>query len=150
MEEIKEILKTYNRQREALLPCLHAVQKKYGRLTEEMALFLAKELDLPPTEVYSVVSFYSMFGFKKKAKYVIGLCMSLPCYLKGSKKILDALKKELNITAGKVSPDKKFAIEKISCLGCCDKAPVMVVNETRYENLTPRKAREIIRSYKEK
>ncbi|MEA3560616.1 MAG: NAD(P)H-dependent oxidoreductase subunit E [Candidatus Omnitrophota bacterium] len=150
MKEITEILKTYNRQREALLPCLHAIGKKYGRLTEKMAMLLAKELGLPPTEVYSVASFYSMFRFKKKAKYIIGICMSLPCYLKGSKDILAVLKKELKITTGKVSPDKKFAIEKVSCLGCCDKAPVMLVNETRYENLTPRKVREIIRSYKEK
>jgi NADH-quinone oxidoreductase E subunit len=150
MKEIKEILKTYNRQREALLPCLHFVQKKYGRLSEEMATFLARQLDLPPAEVYSVASFYSMFGFKKKARYIIRICVSLPCYLKGSSEILKVLRQELKIASGKVSPDKRFAIEAVSCLGCCDKAPVMLVNQTRYENLTARRVREIIRSYKRK
>lgn len=147
---IKKILESYNRQREALLPCLHFIQERHGHLSEEMALFLAGGLDLPPAEVYSVASFYSMFGFEKEARYVIRVCVSLPCYLKGSNKILKVLQQELKIKPGRATPGKKFAIEEVSCLGCCDKAPAMLINETTYEKLTPQRVRQIIRSYKRK
>lgn len=107
--------------------------------------FLAKELNLPPVKVYSVASFYSMFSIKEIGKFVIRVCVSLPCYLRGSREILQALTEELDISAGQTTADKKFTIEAVSCLGACDKAPAMMINETVYENLTPTKAKKIIK-----
>ena len=130
------------------MPCLHFIQKERGYLSEEDALFLAKELNLPPVEVYSVASFYSMFTLKERGKYIIRVCASLPCYLKGSKEILQALTEELNISVGQTTADKKFTIEAVSCLGACDKAPAMMINEEIYTNLTPAEAKEIIRQLK--
>ncbi len=137
-----------NCKKEALLPCLHAAQEKYGYLSEETISFLAKELNLPRVEVYSLVTFYSMFNLEEKGKYVIHICVSLPCYLKGSKKILEVLKKELNIGIGQTTPDKKFTIEAVSCLGICDRAPAMMVDRDIYGNLTSEKVKEIIHRYK--
>ena len=130
------------------MPCLHFVQKEDGYLSEEAALFLAKELNLPPVEVYSVASFYSMFSLKETGKYIIRVCVSLPCYLRGSREILEALTKELDINVGQTTADKKFTIEAVSCLGICDKAPAMMINEEIYGNLTPQKVREIIHQLK--
>jgi len=127
------------------LPCLHFIQKERGYLSEEDALFLAKELNLPPVEVYSVASFYSMFTLKERGRYIIRVCVSLPCYLKGSREILQALTEELNISVGQTTADKRFTIEAVSCLGACDKAPAMMINEEIYGNLTPAKVKEIIR-----
>jgi len=146
--ELKILLKEYDNKREALLPCLHLIQEKCGYLTEEIILFLAKELNLPPVEVYSVVSFYSMFNLKEKGKFIIRVCVSLPCYLRGSQMILETLKNELNIEVGQTTKDKKFTIEAVSCLGLCDKAPAMMVNKEVYGDLTPQKVKEIIRQYK--
>ncbi len=148
--ELKMVLKECGNKNEALLPCLHVACEKCGYLTEEIITFLAKELNLPPVEVYSVATFYSMFNLQRQGKYVIRICVSLPCYLRGSKKILETLKDELNIETGQTTKDKKFTIEAVSCLGLCDKAPAMMVNKEVYGNLTPKKVKKVILQYKAK
>jgi NADH-quinone oxidoreductase E subunit len=146
--ELKMLLKGYENEREALLCCLHKANEICGYLTEDVILFLAQELNLPPVEVYSVATFYSMFNLQRQGKYVIRVCVSLPCYLRGSKEILEALQNELNITVGQTTADKKFTIEAVSCLGACDKAPVMTINEKLFGNLTAAGVRQIISQYK--
>ena len=148
--ELKMVLKECENKREALLCCLHKANEICGYLTEDIILFLAQKLNLPPVEVYSVASFYSMFNLQRQGKYVIRVCVSLPCYLRGSKKILETLKDELNIEAGQTTPDKKFTIEAVFCLGLCDKAPAMMINKEVYGNLTTQKLKETIRQYKQR
>ncbi|MCD6539364.1 MAG: NADH-quinone oxidoreductase subunit NuoE [Candidatus Omnitrophica bacterium] len=148
-QEFEEIFKKYSDKNQALLPCLHLAQEKWGYLTEEIISFLAQKLGLPKVEVYSVATFYSMFTLEKQGKFVIRVCVSLPCYLKGSREILEAIKKELNIEEYQTTPDKKFTIEPVSCLGLCDIAPAIMINKKLYGNLTPQKVREIIQKYKE-
>ena len=147
-EELKKVLDQYGHDREALLPCLHIAQEQCGCLTEDVISFLAKELNLPRVEVYSTASFYSMFSFEKRGKHVIRVCTSLPCYLKGSEKILKTLNEELNVTVGHTTSDRIFTLEAVSCIGACDKAPAMMIDEKLYGNLTPEKVREIISKYK--
>ena len=145
-KELKLILDKYS-EREALLPCLYAACEKCGYLSEEIISFLAQRLKLPRVEVYSVATFYSMFNLEERGKYIIRVCVSLPCYLRGSKEILEALQDKLNVTVGQTTPDKKFSIEAVSCLGICDKAPAMMINEEIYGELTAQKVKEIIRQY---
>lgn len=147
-KQFEKILAEYNNEKEAILPCFHIAKEKCGVISEEMVSFLAKRVNLPKVEVYSVASFYSMFGFKEQGKYTVRVCVSLPCWLKGSKLILETLEKELNIKEGEGTPDKKFTIEAVSCLGLCDQAPAMMVNEKIYGDLTPKKIKEIIKQYK--
>ncbi len=149
-EKLEKILDKYGNENEALLPCLHSAQEKCGYLSEEVLSFLAEKLKLPPVEVYSVATFYSMFNLEETGKYIIRVCVSLPCYLRGSGEILKALKDELNISSGQTTPDKKFTIEAVSCLGVCDKSPVVMINDEVYGNLTPQKIKEIIQQYREK
>ena len=143
-KNLREILDRHGEGQDGLLQCLHAAQERCGYLPEEIISFLAERLKLPRVEVYSLATFYSMFRLEETAKYVIHVCVSLPCYIKGSGEILKTLKSELNIEPGQTTPDKKFGIEAVSCLGLCDKAPAMMVNEEIYGNLTPEKVKEII------
>ena len=149
-ENLGEMLDKHGEGQDALLVCLHSAQERCGYLPEEIISFLAERLSLPRMEVYSIATFYSMFRLEETAKYVIHVCVSLPCYLKGSEGILKILKSELDIELGQTTPDKKFGIEAVSCLGLCDKAPAMMVNEEIYENLMPEKVKEIINHYMEK
>ncbi|RLB76664.1 MAG: NADH-quinone oxidoreductase subunit NuoE [Deltaproteobacteria bacterium] len=146
--KLKEIIKDYEGKRQALLPCLHYIQKKHGYINEKVMSFLAKELGIPRVDIYGVVSFYSMFSLQPQGKYVIRVCASLSCYLKGSNNILNTLKEVLGIDAGETTPDGKFTIEEVSCLGLCDKAPAMMINNKDYINLTSDKVKNIIESYK--
>ncbi len=147
-EELKKVLKSYAYKRQALISCLHVTEEKCGYIPEEIISFLAKELDLPRVEVYSIVTFYSMFTLEKQAKYMIRICASLPCYLKGSDKILKVLEQELGIKENQTTPDGKFGIEAVSCLGHCDNAPVAMINDKIHENLTPQKLKKIIQDLK--
>ncbi len=145
---LKEIIKEYEGKRQALLPCLHYIQQKHGYIDEKMMTFLAEELSVPCVGIYGIVSFYSMFSLKLHGKYVIRICASLACYLDGSNDILKILKELLEIKAGETTPDGKFTIEEVSCLGLCDRAPAMMINDREYGNLTYDKVKEIIESYK--
>jgi len=147
--QIAKILSGSACKNQALLPCLHVVQERCGYLSEEIIAFLAQELGLPKVEVYSVATFYSMFTLEAQGKFVIRICASLPCYLKGARDVLEAIKKELNVEECQTTADKKFTLEPVSCLGLCDMAPAMMINEKAYGNLTPEKARDIIRGYKD-
>ena len=89
-----------------------------------------------------------MFSLKKQGRYVIRVCNSLSCYLKGAKTIIEVIKEELGIKENQTTKDKKFTLEVTSCLGLCDISPAMMINEKVYGNLTPQKVRKILSKYK--
>ena len=147
-ERIEKILTEYRGERQALLPALHLVQEREGHISEEVISYLASRLVLPSVDVYGMVTFYTLFSLKKEGKNVIRVCVSLPCYLKGSNQILETLKKELGIKEYETTSDKRFTLEPVSCLGLCDQSPAMMINDEVYGNLTKRKVKEIIRGFK--
>ena len=147
-ESIEKILAEYRGERQALLPALHLVQEREGYISEEVISYLASRLSLPSVDVYGMVTFYTLFSLKKEGKNIIRVCVSLPCYLKGGNQILETLKEELGIKEYQTTPDKRFTLEPVSCLGLCDQAPAMMINDKVYGNLTRRKVREIIRGFK--
>ncbi|MCD6228099.1 MAG: NAD(P)H-dependent oxidoreductase subunit E [Candidatus Omnitrophica bacterium] len=147
-KELKEILALYNNKKEGLLLCLHKIYKKWGYLPKDIALFLAKETNLASVKIYSLYTFYSLFKRKKEAKYHIKICKSLPCYFKGKDKLLKFLCKKLNVKPNCLTQDKKFLIEEVPCLGMCDKAPFVLINDVLYEKLTIKKLERIIEKLK--
>lgn len=142
--ELEKEIEKYGNRDEALIPCLHIAQNKCGCISESVISFLAEKLRLPRIEVYSVVSFYSMFTFEQQGKYVIRVCNSLPCYLRGSRKVMEILEKLLGIKEGQTTKDKRFTLEAVSCLGVCDLAPAMMINQEVYGKLTPARIKKII------
>jgi NADH-quinone oxidoreductase subunit E len=146
-DKLNQIMEKFQDKQQALLPCLHFIQEEEGKISEEVMNFLAENLGVPRVEIYSVVTFYSMFSLEKQNKNVIRVCASLSCYLNGTDKIINALKEILGIKIGESTPDGKFTLEEVSCLGLCDQAPAMMVNDKEYGNLTEDKVKEIIKSY---
>jgi NADH-quinone oxidoreductase subunit E len=124
-----------------LIPILQAIQEEYRYLPEDVLAFLATSLDLPPAHVYGVASFYAHFALAPKGKYVLKLCDGTACHVKGSIKILDALRDRLGVTEAKpTTADLRFTVETVSCLGACGLAPALVVNERVHGMMTPEKA----------
>ena len=145
-KDIDEIIK--DRQDNLLLPMLQAIQAKFGCISEANAHYLSKKTGIPFSKIYGVITFYEMLYTEKKAKNIIRICNSPSCYLNGSLKLIEFLESLLKIKSGETTKDKKFSLEIVSCLGCCDKAPAMIINDKVYGNLTEKKIERIIFSLK--
>jgi NADH-quinone oxidoreductase subunit E len=143
--KVCEILERNNNDRSRLIPILQQVQEEYHYLPEEVLTFIATPLRLRPAEVYGVATFYSHFALQPKGKYTIRLCDGTACHVRRSTAILDALYKRLQLSDAKqTTDDMMFTVETVSCLGACGLAPVMLVNEKVYGQVTPEKAIEIV------
>ena len=98
---------------------------------------MAKELGVPVSKVYGIVSFYSYFTMKPKGKYEISVCMGTACYVRGAENVLEELRKKLSIEPGETTPDGKFSLRSLRCVGACGLAPVMLVGDKVYGRVTP-------------
>ena len=121
--------------------------QRFGYIPEEVIRSLAESLDLPVNEVYGVASFYSFLSTKPLGRNVIRVCKSLPCYLKNSEMIIEVVGKELRIAPGETTADGRFSFELTNCIGQCDKAPAMLINEDVHGYLTPEKIKQILKNY---
>jgi len=150
-EKVCQILDSYQRDSTRLIPILQAIQEEYRYLPEEVLTFVATSLKLPPAGVYGVATFYAHFALEPKGKYVIRLCDGTACHVKQSIPILEALRKNLKLDENKTTTsDMLFTVETVSCLGACGLAPVMVINEDVYGQMTPEKAVAIVESLRER
>ncbi len=133
------------RPRVNILGNLRGIQGKYGYLPEDEVRKLSKKINVPVIEVYSAATFYSMLSVKKKGKKVVRICNSPSCYLNGSLNVLEEAKRLLGIDIGESTKDGKFSLELTSCVGCCDKAPAIMINNELIGNMTKEKLRKMLR-----
>ena len=133
--------------RAQLLPALKAGQEQNGHLSKQVMAGVAGRMGLPLNEVYGVATFYAFLPVAPAGKYIIRVCRCLPCDLKDGQAIVNSLKQHLGIAPGQVTPDGKFSFELVSCIGACDQAPAMLINDKLYGNLKPQGIAEILKSY---
>ncbi len=145
---IDKIVENYNEAKTPLIYILKDVQKEFGSLSEHVLTHVAKKTNIPLSDIYGVATFYSLFTIKEKGKYIVRCCNNAPCHVNGSKEVLDKIKEYLKLDFGETSQDKLFTLEFTSCLGICAVAPVMMINDDVYGNLTPEKAVAILKDYK--
>jgi NADH-quinone oxidoreductase subunit E len=126
----------YPTKRAALLPALHHVQHAYGWIPMQAMEEIAAFLELAPAEVLDTATFYEEYWLKPKGKYLFQVCRSLSCEICGSNSLTQHLMKKLNIEIGETTPDKRYTLVELECLGSCGTAPAMLVNEVLYENVT--------------
>jgi NADH-quinone oxidoreductase subunit E len=144
--EIEELFKRYPSKRAALLPALHKVQGELGYLSDAAIIEIAELLELAPAEVLDTASFYDMYTRQERGRHLIGVCESLSCELCGCEDLLHALKEKLGIEPGQTTEDKKFTLITMQCLGACDFAPAMLVDETLYKTVSVEQLDEILRN----
>ena len=132
----------------SLIQVLHHAQEVFGFLPKEVQLYIAKKLDIPPSKVYGVVSFYSYFTTEPKGKYKISVCLGTVCFVKGSDKILTEFEKELGIKVGETTKDLTFSLEGLRCVGACGLAPVVVINGKVYGQVKPSDVSHILDIYR--
>ncbi len=146
-KETLEILKKYPKEKDHLIGILNDVQEKYGYIPKSAQLEISEYLSIPMAEIYGVITFYSRFTLEPKGKYNISICLGTACFVKGSQNLLDRAKERLNIEAGQVTPDGKFSIDDVRCVGACGLAPVFMVNDEVYGNATVKQLDEVIDKY---
>lgn len=147
-EFVKDLVTEHGTNRESLLPILQAVVEKDRFLSENAILKIAEETNIPAADVYGTASFYSFLDIVSRGKYVIRVCKTITCAMKGKNQILLALEDFLKIKLGDTTPDKLFTILETNCLGWCHKAPAMLVNDDVYTELTPNMVVDILSAYK--
>jgi NADH-quinone oxidoreductase subunit E len=143
--EIKQFKGKYPDPKSALLTALHVAQREHGWLSPEVMRDVAEVMELPPTEVASVTSFYTMFNRQPVGENLVQVCTNISCSLLGAEHIVEYLKNKLGIDLGETTPDNKFTLVTVECLGSCGTAPMMQINNTYYENLTEEKIDRILK-----
>lgn len=146
-KETKEIIEKYPKDKDQLIGILNDVQERFGYIPKQAQKVISEELSIPMAEIYGVITFYSRFTLSPKGKYNISICLGTACYVKGSQKILDRAKERLKIEPGQVTPDGKFSIDDVRCVGACGLAPVFMVNDEVYGNATVKQFDEVIDKY---
>jgi NADH-quinone oxidoreductase subunit E len=147
-ERIEGVLAHYPNKQAGLLPVLRLVQSEKGFVSAEDERIVAALLGLRPIKVREVVTFYTLFARKPLGKFHIQVCSNLSCSLAGGEKILEHLKARLGIRIGQTTPDGKYTLTEVECLGACEQAPCMMVNFDYYGNLDPEKVDRILEGLK--
>jgi NADH-quinone oxidoreductase subunit E len=144
--EIAELRRRYPTRQAVLIPALHIAQRLWGGwLPDEAMAAVAAELDLPLSTVYGVVTFYDLFHQKPVGRHRIRVCTNLSCQLRGAEEVMATLHEELGVGEEEVTPDGRCSYTHFECLGSCDTAPMMMVDEDYHESLTPQRVRQIVR-----
>jgi NADH-quinone oxidoreductase E subunit len=143
-------IKKYAPTKDNLIYILHEIQDNHPQqyVSEDAVQEVSEYLKVSPAHIYGVLTFYTMFSTKPRGKNIIRLCESPPCFLRGSEKILKKLREILDVKLGETSADGMFTLELCACLGVCGNAPVMMVNEDVYGDLTEEKVEKIINDIK--
>lgn len=137
LRRVGKLKKMYPEERSSLLAILHLFQSEIGYITEEVQEFVAKELNLSPSHIKGVVTFYEMFFDKPKGKYLIQVCRTLPCMLAGAEILLEHISLKLGIQPGQTTADGKYTLITVECLACCDKGPSIMINDNLYTSISP-------------
>lgn len=145
---LKDVIIDYDRKEDNLIQILHMAQAIFGYLPTEVQHFIASEMDLSVSKVNSVLTFYSFFSTKPKGKYTISVCLGTACYVRGGKEVLNKLKDELGIDVGETTPDKKYSLNVMRCIGSCGLAPAMTINGKVYKQVNPNRIKRILGTLK--
>lgn len=147
---ILNICNKYKNEPSPLMLVLSEAQKEYGYIPLEVQEIISKELNIPVSDIYGVVTFYSFFSLKPKGRYVIGVCLGTACYVKGSQNILDKFSELLKIKPGQTSEDGLFTLDALRCIGACGIAPAISINGKVYPKVTLSQVQQIIDEYRKK
>jgi NADH-quinone oxidoreductase subunit E len=149
--KVIEILDRYDRSESKIIPILQAVQEEYRFLPQEVLTFIATSLGVSPARLYGVATFYSHFSLEAKGKHILKMCDGTACHVRGSSAVINAIREKLQLTAKKITTDDMmYTFETVSCLGACGLAPVLVVDDEVYGQVTPQQALDIIAKIEEK
>ena len=149
LRKVEEICQQFNNDPGELISILHACQNQLGYLPEAVQRVIARQLGIPASKVYGVVTFYSFFSMVPTGKYPVSVCLGTACYVRGSDKVLEEFKRVLGIEVGETTPDGKFSLDCLRCVGACGLAPVATIGEKVYGRLNPSDIKKIVAEFED-
>ena len=144
VRQVEEVCDKFDNNSGELIAILHECQSRLGYLPEPVQRVIAAKLHIPASKVYGVVTFYSFFTMTPKGKYPISVCLGTACYVRGADKLLEEFKRVLGIDVGETTPDGKFSLDCLRCVGACGLAPVATIAEKVYGRLNPADIKRIV------
>ncbi len=147
IDELKSVCRSFNNEKGELINVLHKAQGIFGYLPAEVQEIIAKELNISVAHVYGVVSFYSFFTMLPKGEHPVSICLGTACYVRGAEKIIEEFKRILKINVGETTPDGKFSLACLRCVGACGLAPVVLIGDKVYGRLSPDGVKDIVNEY---
>ena len=150
LSKTKKIIESYKGKKGILIPLLQDIQKEHGFVPNEAVKLIAKTLNMYPSEIYGVLTFYTQFYTTPRGKHTIKVCQGTACHVMGGKALLDYISDKLEVTDGETTKDGLFSLERVACLGCCGMAPVIMIDEEFYGGCDFKKIDEILKNYHEK
>ncbi|MBF7097399.1 NADH-quinone oxidoreductase subunit NuoE [Alkalibacter mobilis] len=146
-DELERFIEAIPDKENAIIAVLHKAQEICGYLPREVQEFIADKLNVPANKVYGVVTFYSYFTTVPKGKYAINVCLGTACFVRGADKIVNELEKKLDLKIGETTPDGKFSLDGLRCVGACGLAPVVMINGKVYGKIKPKEVNKILAEY---
>ncbi|RJQ22790.1 MAG: NAD(P)H-dependent oxidoreductase subunit E [Nitrospiraceae bacterium] len=148
LKEIEEIRAKFPDRKSALLPSLYIAQREFGWLSQEAMLVVSRTLNLPEAEVRGTASFYAMFRHNPVGRHVIQICTNVSCMILGAERLVDFIGARYGVQPNGTSPDGRFSLVIMECIGACGTAPAMLVNTDFYDDLREQRIEEILEGYK--
>ncbi|HOW97321.1 MAG TPA: NADH-quinone oxidoreductase subunit NuoE [Kiritimatiellia bacterium] len=146
--DIEAVIVPFRGRNGMLIPLLQKMQERFGYVPPESIGPIAKALDVFPVEIYGILTFYAQFCLEPRGRHTIRVCQGTACYIMGGKDLLDHVQGKLGIQVEQTTPDRRFTLERVACLGCCGMAPVVMVDNDFYGRCTPAKMDEVLELYK--
>lgn len=147
-DKLKAVIVQHKGERNPLIEILRSAQEIFGYLPVEVQEFIAREMDVPASKIYGVVTFYNFFTMKPRGKYTLNLCLGTACYVKGAPRLAQMIEEELGVKVGETTPDGRFTVSAVRCVGACSLAPVFVIGEETFGRVETReKMSEILKRY---
>ncbi len=146
-ETIEAVLTQYSRKSDDLIPILQGVQKEFGYVSLESVKKISRYLRITENQIYGVSSFYAQFRFDPPGRHSIKACLGTACHVRGGATLLEMLERGLGISCGETTPDKRFDLERVACLGCCALSPVVQIDKNIYSRMTVTKLTELLKEY---
>lgn len=149
-KQLNNVFEKFRNLKGTTIDVLQSIQEIYGYLPEDALEKFSISYKVPLSEIYGVATFYSQFKFEKPGEYQIRVCHGTACHINDAVKMSTLVERELQISDGETTDDGKFSLENVACLGCCSLAPVVMINDKVYGNLTEKKLRTVLKEYRKK
>lgn len=146
-EALQRLFAEYRGVKGALIPLLQGAQEIYGYLPKEVMQKISAELKIPFSKTFGVATFYAQFHLKPRGRNIIRICQGTACHVRGAARVFSSVSEKLGVGRNETTPDLRYTLETVACLGACGLAPVMMVNDDTHGRLTPDRAAEILKEY---